>query len=294
MTIHADPLGVFIASARAFPMLAPEAEQGLARMVREYDDQRASDKIAECHLKLVLAIAAKFTGYGLPLADLIQEGNVGMMEALKRFQPERGVRFSTYSTWWIKAKIFEYVLNSHSAVRISPTSANKTLFFCLQKLKRRLGIANGGDLKPEDAEKIAHLVNVSTARVVEMHSRLSQPDTSLNAMQEDKHGNEICERIDQLEDDRPDPETIVIESEWNTHCRKAMTKALNVLNERERRILEARRLTEPPLTLEMLGDEFGISRERVRQIEVRAFGKVQKKTQELCAKSDEELELIDS
>lgn len=278
MTIHADPLRVFIASAHAFPMLEPDAEQSLARRFREHGDQRASREMAECHLKLVVAIAAKFVGYGVPLADLIQEGNVGMMEALKRFKPERNVRFSTYSIWWIKAKIFEHVLNAHSAVRISPTSANKTLFFALKKLKRRLGIDTEGDLKPEHVEKIASWANVPTTKVVEMNRRLSQTDASLNVIQEDNRGNEMCERIDLLQDDGPDPETIVIELDWSVHCHKAMVQAFNVLNERERRIFEARRLRDPPLTLEILGDELGISRERVRQIEVRAFNKVKKET----------------
>jgi RNA polymerase sigma-32 factor len=298
MTIHADPLGVFIASARAFPMLEPDAEQSLARRFREYGDQSASHEMAECHLKLVIKVAAKFVGYGVPLADLIQEGNVGMMEALKRFKPERGFRFSTYSKWWIKAKIFEYVLNTHSAVRISPTSANKTLFFALKKLKRRLGITEEGDLKPEHVEKIAHWVNVPTEKVVEINRRLSQTDASLNVMREDRRGNEICEWIDTLEDDTAlDQETLLIETEENEKRLEAMINALDVLNDREKRVFEARRLAESPLTLEVLGNDLGISRERVRQIEVRAFNKVQKRTRELYGKhttTSPERKLVDA
>lgn len=277
MTIHVDPLMSFIVSARNFPMLTREREQQLATRWREHEDPRAARELATSHIKLVVKVAAGFRGYGLPLADLVQEGNVGLMEGVKRFDPKRGVRFSTYCTWWIRAPIYEYILESVSIVPMGATSAHKKLFFKLRKLKARLRAYEDGDLAPEHVDKIAHILGVSKEQVIEMNRRFAH-DASLNELVHDETGDSVVARQDQLIDPTPSSEEIVAQEEEHHDRSWALRSALNVLNPRERRIFEARRLFEKPLTLETLGDEFGISKERTRQIENRAFKKVQAET----------------
>jgi RNA polymerase sigma-32 factor len=272
-------LSRYLREIRRFPMLEPEEEYMLAKRWREHDDVNAAHRLVTSHLRLVGKIAMGYRGYGLPLAELISEGNVGLMQAVKRFEPDRGFRLATYAMWWIRAAIQEYILHSWSLVKIGTTAAQKKLFFNLRKIKGQLQAIEEGDLSPENVKKIATDLNVSETEVVQMNRRLAAPDHSLNApLREDGDG----EWQDWLVDDEPSQETTIIENQESTNRHDLLTSALKVLNPRERRIISERRLKDEPTTLEDLSQEYGISRERVRQIEVRAFEKLQKAMKNLA------------
>ncbi|WP_454918047.1 RNA polymerase sigma factor RpoH [Xanthobacter sediminis] len=263
----------YLEEIRRFPMLEPQEEYMLAKSWREHGDREAAHKLVTSHLRLVAKIAMGYRGYGLPISEVISEGNVGLMQAVKRFEPEKGFRLATYAMWWIRASIQEYILRSWSLVKMGTTAAQKKLFFNLRKAKSQISALEEGDLRPDQVAKIATKLGVSEQDVVDMNRRLSG-DASLNApIREDSEGGEWQ---DWLVDERQDQEEQLAESEELDNRRTALAGALSVLNERERRIFEARRLSEDPMTLEDLAAEFGVSRERVRQIEVRAFEKVQK------------------
>jgi RNA polymerase sigma-32 factor len=266
-------LSAYLAEIRKFPMLQPDEEFMLAKRWREHGDLSAAHRLVTSHLRLVAKIAMGYRGYGLPLAELVSEGNVGMMQAVKRFDPDKGFRLATYAMWWIRASIQEYILHSWSLVKLGTTAAQKKLFFNLRKLKAKLKHVEDGDLPPEKLKHISKELNVSEDDVVQMNRRLSAPDHSLNAP---LRADGDMEWQDWLVDERPDQETITAEEEQSKVRRQLLTEAMKTLTPRERQILQERRLREDPLTLEYLSQQFGISRERVRQIEVRAFEKLQK------------------
>ncbi|NVJ99673.1 MAG: RNA polymerase sigma factor RpoH [Alphaproteobacteria bacterium] len=266
-------LSQYLQDIRKFPMLKPDEEYMLAKAWTEHEDRKAAHKLVTSHLRLVAKIAMGYRGYGLPVADLIAEGNVGMMQAVKRFDPEKGFRLATYAMWWIRAAIQEYILRSWSLVKIGTTAAQKKLFFNLRRLKGQIEAIEEGDLTPEHVTTIAEKLDVSEDDVVSMNRRLAAQDHSLNApLRADAEG----EWQDWLVDDNPDQETIVADKEERDQRLELLERAMEGLNDRERHILTERRLAEPPKTLEDLSQEYGVSRERVRQIEVRAFEKVQK------------------
>ena len=240
-------LSRYLDEIRRFPMLEPQEEYMLAKRYKEHDDPRAAERLVTSHLRLVAKIAMGYRGYGLPIAEVVSEGNVGLMQAVKRFEPDKGFRLATYAMWWIKAAIQEYILRSWSLVKMGTTANQKRLFFNLRRLKGKIQALDEGDLRPEHVTQIATKLGVSEEEVVSMNRRLADSQEAVFARQEE---------LDQR--------------------RKLLGDAMDVLNERERRIFEARRLSEDPITLEDLSSEFGVSRERVRQIEVRAFEKVQK------------------
>ncbi len=272
-TISEGGLSRYLQEIRKFPMLEPEQEYMLAKRWREHNDTEAAHTLVTSHLRLVAKIATGYRGYGLPLSELISEGNVGMMQAVKRFDPERGFRLATYAMWWIRASIQEYILHSWSLVKMGTTAAQKKLFFNLRKLKGRIHAIEEGDLHPDNVTKIATTLNVPEKDVVNMNRRLAAGDHSLNApMRVDGDG----EWIDWLVDDSPSQETMLAEAEELEGRRALLADAMTSLNDRERHILTERRLKEEPSTLEDLSKEYDISRERVRQIEVRAFEKLQK------------------
>jgi RNA polymerase sigma-32 factor len=266
-------LSRYLQEIRRFPMLAPEEEYMLGKSWREHGDIDAAHKLVTSHLRLVAKIAMGYRGYGLPLSELISEGNVGMMQAVKRFEPDRGFRLATYAMWWIRAAIQEYILHSWSLVKMGTTAAQKKLFFNLRKLKGQMRAIEEGDLSPEQVNKIATTLDVPEADVISMNRRLGSPDHSLNApLRQDGDG----EWQDWLVDDSDNQEIRLAESEEFGKRKGLLNDAMTTLNDRERRILTARRLQDEPITLEDLSQEYGISRERVRQIEVRAFEKLQK------------------
>ena len=266
-------LSSYLQAIRKFPMLEQDQEYMLAKAWRERGDSEAAHKLVTSHLRLVAKIAMGYRGYGLPLSELISEGNVGMMQAVKRFDPERGFRLATYAMWWIRASIQEYILHSWSLVKMGTTASQKKLFFNLRKLKGQLKAMEEGDLHPENVSKIAETLGVPEQDVVSMNRRLAAPDHSLNApLRIDGDG----EWQDWLVDEGEDQETMLAESEELGKRRALLQAAMENLNERERHILQERRLKDQPTTLEDLSQEYGISRERVRQIEVRAFEKLQK------------------
>ena len=270
----------YLEEIRRFPMLEPDEEYVLAKRWREHSDSAAAHRLVTSHLRLVAKIAMGYRGYGLPIGEVISEGNIGLMQAVKRFEPEKGFRLATYAMWWIRASIQEYILRSWSLVKMGTTANQKKLFFNLRKAKSQISAFEEGDLRPENAAAIATKLGVTQQEVVEMNRRLSG-DASLNApLREEGEG----EWQDWLVDDASDQESMLAESEESENRRAALAQALGVLNERERRIFEARRLAEDQLTLEELSAEFGISRERVRQIEVRAFEKVQQAARERVAR----------
>ncbi len=254
-------------------MLEPHQEFMLAKAWQEHADQEAAEKLITSHLRLVARIAMGYRGYGLPIGEVISEGNVGLMQAVKRFDPDRGFRLATYAMWWIRASIQEYILRSWSLVKVGTTAAQKKLFFNLRRAKSQLQALEEGDLKPEHVKAISKKLGVSEEDVVSMNRRLGG-DASLNAPV--RADMESGEWQDWLVDETPDQEERLVESEEADRRKSFLTTALDTLNERERRIFEARRLAENPATLEDLSAEFGVSRERIRQIEVRAFEKVQK------------------
>ncbi len=267
-------LSRYLAEIRRFPMLEPQEEYMLAKRWREHEDPEAAHKLVTSHLRLVAKIAMGYRGYGLPISEVISEGNVGLMQAVKRFEPDKGFRLATYAMWWIKASIQEYILRSWSLVKMGTTAAQKKLFFNLRKAKSQISALEEGDLRPDQVQQIATKLGVTEQEVIDMNRRLGG-DASLNApLRGDVEGG--GEWQDWLADDRDNQETTLAEVEEMDNRRSALSGALSVLNERERRIFEARRLSDDPMTLEDLAAEFGVSRERVRQIEVRAFEKVQK------------------
>jgi RNA polymerase sigma-32 factor len=268
-----DNLNSYLRRIRTYPMLEVEQEANLARRWRDKKDAAAMELMVTSHLRLVAKIAMGYRGYGLPVADLIAEGNVGMMQAVNKFDPERGFRLATYAMWWIRASIQEYILHSWSLVKMGTTAAQKKLFFNLRKLKAQLKEVDEGDLPPESVAKIANALSVSEDEVVSMNRRMAAPDHSLNApLREDGDG----EWMDWLTDETESQEVQVAEKEELDKRRDMLGEAMKTLNKRERHILAERRLKDEPTTLEDLSQEYSISRERVRQIEVRAFEKLQK------------------
>ena len=272
--LTAEPgLTHYLEEIRRFPMLERQEEYMLAKRWREHGDRDAAHKLVTSHLRLVTKIARGYRGYGLPISEAISEGNVGLMQAVERFEPEKGFRLATYAMWWIKAAIQEYILRSWSLVKMGTTANQKKLFFNLRKAQSKISILDEGDMRPDQVKLIAKRLGVTETDVIDMNRRLGG-DASLNApIREDGDSGEWQ---DWLVDESPDQETTLAASEEFDNRRKTLSDALTVLNERERRIFEGRRLAEDPITLAELADEFGVSRERVRQIEVRAFEKVQK------------------
>jgi len=263
----------YLEEIRRFPMLDRQEEYMLAKRWREDGDRDAAHQLVASHLRLVAKIARGYRGYGLPIADMISEGHVGLMQAVERFQPEKGFRFATYAVWWIKAAIQEYILRSWSLVKMGTSANQKKLFFNLRKAKSRISALDDGDMRPDQVELIAKRLGVTERDVIDMNRRLGG-DASLSAPIRDD--GDPGEWYDWLVDESPDQETTLAASDEFDNRRKALSDALGVLNKRDRRIFEGRRLAEDPITLAELADEFGVSRERVRQIAVRAFEKVQK------------------
>jgi RNA polymerase sigma-32 factor len=267
-------LSHYLAEIRKFPLLAPDEEYMLAKRYKEHGDRDAAHRLVTSHLRLVAKIAMGYRGYGLPIGEVISEGNVGLMQAVKRFEPEKGFRLATYAMWWIRASIQEYILRSWSLVKMGTTANQKRLFFNLRKVKGQIQALDDGDLRPDQVQEIATKLGVTEEDVVSMNRRLGG-DASLNApLRADTEGG--GEWQDWLVDESPDQEERLVENQELDARRQLLRDAMGSLNERERRIFEARRLVDDPVTLEDLSAEFGVSRERVRQIEVRAFEKVQK------------------
>ncbi|WP_428645822.1 RNA polymerase sigma factor RpoH [Roseibium sp.] len=284
LTAGEGGLSRYLDEIRKFPMLQPQEEYMLAKRYKEHEDPEAAERLVNSHLRLVAKIAMGYRGYGLPIGEVVSEGNVGLMQAVKRFEPDKGFRLATYAMWWIKAAIQEYILRSWSLVKMGTTANQKRLFFNLRRLKGKIQALDEGDLKPHQVTEIATKLGVSEEEVVSMNRRLGG-DASLNAPV--RAEADAGEWQDWLVDESDSQETLLANQEELDMRRKLLSDAMDVLNERERRIFEARRLSEDPMTLEDLSGEFGVSRERVRQIEVRAFEKVQKavrnsaRTQEL-------------
>jgi RNA polymerase sigma-32 factor len=267
-------LSRYLEEIRRFPMLEPQEEYMLAKRWQEHEDSQAAQRLVTSHLRLVARIAMGYRGYGLPIGEVISEGNVGLMQAVKRFDPDKGFRLATYAMWWIRAAIQEYILRSWSLVKMGTTAAQKKLFFNLRKLKGQLQAFEEGDLRPDQVEAIATKLGVPEEDVISMNRRLAG-DSSLNApLRADAEGG--GEWQDWLVDESSDQESILVDQEELDNRRSYLSEAIDTLTPREKRIFEARRLIDEPLTLEELSTEFGVSRERIRQIEVRAFEKVQK------------------
>jgi RNA polymerase sigma-32 factor len=274
-------LARYLQEIKRFPMLEPQEEYMLAKRWREHGDREAAHKLVTSHLRLVAKIAMGYRGYGLPIGEVISEGNVGLMQAVKRFEPDKGFKLATYAMWWIRASIQEYILRSWSLVKMGTTASQKKLFFNLRKAKSRISALDEGDLRDDQVETISKRLGVAKQDVIDMNRRLGG-DASLNApLREEGEG----EWQDWLVDDSPDQESLLADREESSARLEALRAALSVLNPRERRIFEARRLAEDPITLEELSTEFGVSRERVRQIEVRAFEKVQEAVKAGVAKA---------
>ncbi len=274
-------VSLYLREIRQFPMLKPDEEFMLAKRWREHEDSEAAHRLVTSHLRLVAKIAMGYRGYGLPVGELISEGNVGLMQAVKRFDPDRGFRLATYAMWWIRASIQEYILHSWSLVKMGTTAAQKKLFFNLRKIKGQLEAIDGGDLSPENIEYIATALNVPERDVVSMNRRMLGPDQSLNAPVREEGGGEWQ---DWLEDPETDQESTILEKQELAHRSSQLMQAMDVLNEREKHIMSERRLKDEPATLEELSKVYGISRERVRQIEARAFEKLQKTMQAAAQK----------
>ncbi|MCB9997399.1 MAG: RNA polymerase sigma factor RpoH [Methylobacteriaceae bacterium] len=275
-------LSRYLTEIRKFPILEPEQEYMLAKRWREHEDSAAAHKLVTSHLRLVAKIAMGYRGYGLPIGEVVSEGNVGLMQAVKRFEPDKGFRLATYAMWWIRAAIQEYILRSWSLVKMGTTANQKKLFFNLRKAKSQISALEEGDLRPENVAAIAKKLGVSEQEVIDMNRRLGG-DASLNSP---LRSDGEAEWQDWLVDDSASQETVLAEHEESDNRLAALRGALDVLNERERRIFEARRLRDEPMTLEELSAEFGVSRERVRQIEVRAFEKVQAAVREGVARRE--------
>jgi RNA polymerase sigma-32 factor len=270
-------LSRYLSEIRNFPMLEPEEEYMLAKRWREHEDSGAAHRLVTSHLRLVAKIAMGYRGYGLPVNEIISEGNVGLMQAVKRFEPDKGFRLATYAMWWIRASIQEYILRSWSLVKIGTTAAQKKLFFNLRKAKGQIKAIEEGDLHPEHVAQIATKLGVTEEEVISMNRRLAAPDHSLNApLRADSEG----EWQDWLVDDKPNQETLLADQEEKEDRSELLAEGMKALNDRERHILTERRLKDEPATLEDLSREYDISRERVRQIEVRAFEKLQRAIRE--------------
>lgn len=285
-------LNRYLDEVRKFPMLEPQQEYMLAKRYQEHDDRKAAHQLVTSHLRLVAKIAMGYRGYGLPIGEVISEGNVGLMQAVKKFDPEKGFRLATYAMWWIKASIQEYILRSWSLVKMGTTANQKRLFFNLRRLKGRLQAIEEGDLKPEQVTEIATKLGVPEEDVISMNRRLSG-DASLNAPIKSADGDS-GQWQDWLTDDHESQEAVLIEQDELDARKSMLSRALKVLNERERRIFEARRLTEDPVTLEELSAEFDVSRERVRQIEVRAFEKVQEAVRKIAQEQASALRVVEA
>jgi len=274
-------LNRYLQEIRKFPMLEPEQEYMLAKRWVEDQDTAAAHQLVTSHLRLAAKIAMGYRGYGLPQAEVISEANVGLMQAVKKFDPEKGFRLATYAMWWIRASIQEYVLRSWSMVKLGTTSAQKKLFFNLRKAKARIGALEEGDLRPENVARIAHDLGVTEAEVISMNRRLSGGDASLNAtVGSEDDGSTQWQ--DWLEDEGANQASDYAEHDEYTQRMALMSEAMEVLNERERDILTQRRLQDEPVTLEDLSSVYNVSRERIRQIEVRAFEKLQKRMRDLA------------
>jgi len=275
-------LNRYLQEIRRFPMLDPGEEYILAKRWVEHQDTEAAHKMVTSHLRLAAKIAMGYRGYGLPQAEVISEANVGLMQAVKRFDPDKGFRLATYAMWWIRASIQEYILRSWSLVKLGTTSAQKKLFFNLRKAKSRIGALEEGDLRPENVARIAHDLNVSEEEVISMNRRLSAGDASLNATIGSDEDS-ATQWQDWLEDEDADQASNYAEADELSVRRELLAQAMAVLNDREKDILMQRRLQDEPVTLEDLSSRYDVSRERIRQIEVRAFEKLQKKMRELAA-----------
>ncbi|MGL4310294.1 MAG: RNA polymerase sigma factor RpoH [Paracoccaceae bacterium] len=273
-------LNRYMQEIRKFPLLEPEEEYMLAKRWVDHQDSEAAHKMVTSHLRLAAKIAMGYRGYGLPQAEVISEANVGLMQAVKRFDPEKGFRLATYAMWWIRASIQEYILRSWSLVKLGTTSAQKKLFFNLRKAKSRIGALEEGDLRPENVARIAHDLNVTEDEVIDMNRRLSGGDASLNATV-GSDGDSVTQWQDWLEDEDSDTAGDYAEKDEMDARRDLLTRAMDVLNERERDVLMERRLQDDPVTLEDLSTRYNVSRERIRQIEVRAFEKLQNRMREL-------------
>lgn len=276
-------LNRYLQAIQKFPMLEPGEEYVLGKAWIDREDTDAAHKLVTSHLRLAAKIAMGYRGYGLPIAEVISEANVGLMQAVKRFEPEKGFRLATYAMWWIRASIQEYILRSWSLVKMGTTSSQKKLFFNLRKAKNRIGALEEGDLRPENLRRISSDLNVSEEEVISMNRRMSGGDASLNARVSGDHTNEAAEWQDWLEDDSANQAAHYEANDELTARRAIMIHAMDVLNAREKDILTKRKLQDKPMTLEELSGEYGVSRERVRQIEVRAFEKLQEKMRELAA-----------
>jgi len=274
-------LNRYLQEIRKFPMLEPEQEYMLAKNWVEQEDTGAAHQLVTSHLRLAAKIAMGYRGYGLPQAEVISEANVGLMQAVKRFDPEKGFRLATYAMWWIRASIQEYILRSWSLVKLGTTSAQKKLFFNLRKAKARIGALEDGDMRPENVARIAHDLGVTEDEVISMNRRLSGGDASLNAMV-GTEGDSATQWQDWLEDEDADQATDYAEKDEYTQRLALMNEAMDVLNDREKDILTQRRLQDSPVTLEDLSGVYNVSRERIRQIEVRAFEKLQKRMRDLA------------
>jgi len=266
-------LSIYLQEIKKFPILTADEEYMLAKRYKEYGDTDAAHKLVTSHLRLVAKIAMGYRGYGLPVTDLISEGNVGIMQAVKKFDPERGFRLATYAMWWIRAQIQEYVLHSWSLVKIGTTAAQKKLFFNLKKLKNQLSSIDSGDLSPENAREIASRLNVKEAEVLDMNNRLFSGDQSLNIQVGDEG---VAEWQDMLVDTNDTQDKIIANADELSYRKKIFEQAIEILNDREKEIIKLRKLKDKPVKLEELSKKFNISRERVRQIEEKAFEKLQK------------------
>jgi RNA polymerase sigma-32 factor len=285
LTAGEGGLSRYLDEIRKFPMLQPQEEYMLAKRYKEHEDPEAAERLVNSHLRLVAKIAMGYRGYGLPIGEVVSEGNVGLMQAVKRFEPDKGFRLATYAMWWIKAAIQEYILRSWSLVKMGTTANQKRLFFNLRRLKGKIQALDEGDLKPDQVAQIATRLGVSEEEVISMNRRLGG-DASLNAPV--RAEADAGEWQDWLVDESDSQETLLANQEELDMRRKMLSEAMDVLNDRERRIFEARRLSEDPITLEDLSGEFGVSRERVRQIEVRAFEKVQKAVRNSARSMDQQ------
>lgn len=275
-------LNSYMQEIRKFPMLEPEEEYMLAKAWVEREDPESAHKLVTSHLRLAAKIAMGYRGYGLPTAEVVSEANVGLMQAVKRFDPEKGFRLSTYAMWWIRASIQEFVLRSWSLVKMGTTSAQKKLFFNLRKAKNKIGVLEEGDMRPEHVAQIANDLNVTEDEVTSMNRRMSGGDASLNVRVGGDDGEGAAEFQDWLEDDDADQAADYAERDELEARRELMAEAIVVLNEREQDILTKRKLQDKAITLEVLSEQYGVSRERIRQIEVRAFEKLQEKMRELA------------
>ncbi|WP_134678806.1 RNA polymerase sigma factor RpoH [Paracoccus ravus] len=275
-------LNRYLQEIRKFPLLEPEEEYMLAKAWVDHEDPKAAQRLVTSHLRLAAKIAMGYRGYGLPQAEVISEANVGLMQAVKRFDPEKGFRLATYAMWWIRASIQEYILRSWSLVKMGTTSAQKKLFFNLRKAKSKLGALEEGDLRPENVTQIAHDLNVSEQEVIDMNRRLSGGDASLNASVGSADGESAAQWQDWLEDDTANQAEAFAEADEMSARRELLISAMDVLNDREKDILMERRLRDNPMTLEDLSTRYEVSRERIRQIEVRAFEKLQNRIRDLA------------